>query len=89
MDDSVLLNERKCTECGQVTMTKHWQAVTFCANCGVGFDSTAADRQEHLSVGLTLSPDEVTQLVAGDEVELTRAVDNERHLTVHLMKAPP
>lgn len=89
MDDRVLLNEKKCTECGQVTMTKQWQEVTFCANCGIRVDSAGADRTEHLAVGLTLSPDEVNQLVAGKEVELTRAVDADRHLTVHLMKAPP
>lgn len=84
-----LLNERKCPECGQVTMTKHWQDVKFCANCGVGAQSTATDRNDHLSVGLSLSSDEVDQLIDGEEVSITRAVSNDRHLTVNLIKVPP
>lgn len=87
--DRGLLNERKCTECGQVTMTKHWQEVEFCANCGVEVDSTGADRREHLSVGLSLSYDDVTRLVDGEEVSITRAVSDDRHLTVHLIRSPP
>lgn len=89
MDDKGLLNERKCNECGQVTMTRHWQDVNFCANCGVEADSTADDRQNHLSVGLVLSFDEIDQLINGEEVSLTRAVNNDQHLTLHLMKSLP
>lgn len=89
MEDSELLTERKCDECGQVTMTRHWQDVSFCANCGVETDSTEADRQEHLSVGISLSSDEVDRLVDGEEISLTRAVTDDHHLTINLMKAPP
>lgn len=89
MNDGELLNERKCDECGQVTMTRHWQKVTFCANCGVEADSTEADRQEHFSVGIPLSPDEVDRLVDGEEVSVSRAVSDDHHLTVNLMKCPP
>lgn len=89
MNDRELLNERKCDECGQVTMTRHWQDVAFCANCGVETDSTEADRGDHLSVGISLSPDEVDQLVDGEEISLTRAVTNDHRLTINLMKSPP
>lgn len=89
MNDGELLNERKCDECGQVTMTRHWQDISFCANCGVEVDSTEVDRQEHLSIGIALSPDEVEQLVDGEEISLTRSVTNDHHLTINLMKAPP
>lgn len=89
MGERELLNERKCDECGQMTMTRHWQDVSFCSNCGVKADSTEADRQEHFSIGISLSPDEVDQLVDGEEISLTRAVTDDHHLTVNLMKAPP
>lgn len=80
------VNESKCPDCGQVTITKHWQAVRFCANCGVEFDSTTADRDDHVAVGLTLTPDEVDQLVDGEEVTITRAVSDDQQLTVQLIK---
>lgn len=89
MNDGELLNERKCDECDQVTTTRHWQTVTFCANRGVEADSTGADRREHFSVGIPLSPDEVDRLIDGEEVSLSRAVSDDHHLTVNLMKCPP
>ncbi|WP_372911653.1 hypothetical protein [Salinigranum sp.] len=89
MNDRELVNEWKCDECGQVTMTRYWQDVTFCSNCGVEAGSTEVDRQEHFSVGISLSPDEVDQLVDGEEISLTRSITDDHHLTVNLMKAPP
>lgn len=86
MKDKGPLNQRKCDECGQVTMTRYWQEVKFCANCGVEVDSTEADRQDHLSVGMTLSYDEVDRLIDGEEISLARAVGDDQHLTVHLKK---
>lgn len=89
MNDGELLNERKCGECGQVTMTRHWQSVSYCANCGVETDSTEADRHESLSVGISMSHDEVDRLVDGEELSLTRSVTDDCHLTVNLLKALP
>jgi hypothetical protein len=43
VNDRELLNERKCGECGQVTMTRDWQEVNFCANCGVEAGSVEAE----------------------------------------------
>lgn len=85
----VPLNERKCDECGQVTMTKHWQEVEFCAGCGVEFVEAEVDHREHIAVGLSLSHDEVDRLVDGREISLTRAVSNDRRLTVQLLKELP
>ena len=80
------LSETKCAECGQVTLTEHWQDVNYCASCGVAFDSTDTDRQDHLAVGLMLSHAEVEQLGAGKEITLTRAVSNDQLLTVDLLR---
>lgn len=82
-------NERKCGECGQMTLTQHWQEVNYCGACGVEFDSLEDDRQEHFAVGLSLSHDQVDRLIDGEEVTLTRAVSDDRQLTVNLIKSPP
>ncbi len=87
MSNGELLNERTCDECGQATMTRHWQEVNFCANCGVEADPTERDREEHLSFGMSLSREEIAQLVNDEEIALTRALRDDRHVTLHLRKA--
>lgn len=64
------------------------QGVNFCANCGVKANSVEIDRQEHLSVGVSLLPDEVGQFADGEELPLTRPVANDHNYIVHLMKPP-
>ncbi|PSP98772.1 hypothetical protein BRC94_08360 [Halobacteriales archaeon QS_5_70_17] len=89
MDTTGPLNERTCPECGQTTLTRQWQEVNFCAGCGVEFGSTGDDRGSHVAVGLVLSRGEVDRLVDGEEVSRTRAVSNDRRVTVNLLKEPP
>lgn len=91
MSNDELLNERTCVECGQATMTRHWQVVNFCANCGVRVGSTETDSQEHLSFGMSLSRDEIDRLINDEEIARTRALRNDRRVTIHLQKShqPP
>ncbi len=67
-------------------MTENWQDVNYCASCGVAFDSTDTDRDDHLAVGLTLSHDDVAQLDDGKEITLTRSISDSQLLTVDLLR---